>query len=147
MKHWWMDTVTVSVDTDDVIEHIPFEKLEEEYKRRVELKENDPEQFAKEERYNTQDVDIEICPDDYDLVKKDEVTLDEFGVSEIMCYLEQQGYRVFDKGYICGTDADVVSKFLDEQPKYKKIEFICDVLGLGHFCTIEDILNTLKERL
>ena len=29
MKHWWMNTETVTVEVDDVIEHIPFEKLEE----------------------------------------------------------------------------------------------------------------------
>ena len=30
MKHWWMNTETVTVEVDDVIEYIPFEKFEEE---------------------------------------------------------------------------------------------------------------------
>ena len=147
MKHWWMDIVTVSIDTDDVIEHIPFEKLEEEYKKRVELKENDPDQFAKEERYNTRDIDVDICPDDYDLVKKEDVTLNEFDTVDIKFYLENNGYNVFEKGIIDDTAIDGVAKYLEELPSYKRKEFMCDVLGLGHYCTTEDILNALKERL
>ena len=147
MKHWWMNTETVTVEVDDVIKHIPFEKLEEEYKKRLELKENDPDSFAKEERYNSDEIDVDICPDDYDLVKRDEVTLNEFDDIDIKFYLENRGYNVFKKGCIDESAIDGVEKYFEDMPVHKRKDFLCDILGIGHYNTKEDILNTLRERL
>ena len=147
MKHWWMNTETVTVEVDDVIEHIPFEKLEEEYKKRLELKENDPDSFAKEELYNSDEIDVDICPDDYDLVKRDEIKLNEFDVIDIKFYLENNGYNVFKKGCIDESAIDGVEKYFEDMPVYKRKDFLCDILGIGHYNTKEDILNTLRERL
>ena len=147
MKHWWMNTKTVTVEVDDVIEHIPFEKLEEEYKKRLELKENDPDSFAKEERYTSVEIDVDICPDDYDLVKRDEITLNEFDDIDIKFYLENQGYNVFKKDCIDESAIDGVAIYLEDIPFHKRKDFLCDILGIGHYNTKEDILNTLRERL
>ena len=147
MKHWLMNTETVTVEVDDVIEHIPFEKLEEEYKKRLELKENDPDSFAKEERYNSDEIDVDICPNDYDLVKRDEIKLNEFDDIDIKFYLEKRGYNVFEKGCIYESVNDGVAIYLEDIPFHKRKDFLCDILGIGHYNTKEDILNTLRERL
>lgn len=147
MKHWWLNTETVTIEVDDVIEHIPFEKLEEEYKKRLELKENDPDSFAKEERYNSDEIDVDICTDDYDLVKRDEVTLNEFDDIDIKFYLENRGYNVFEKGCIYESAIDGLAIYLEDIPVHKRKDFLCDILGIGHYNTKEDILNTLREKL
>lgn len=142
---WWDNIETIDVYVDDVIEHIPFEDLEKEYKRRVELKENDPKTFERDERYNHDKIDVEINPEDYDLVKRENIKLNDFDNVDIKFYLENNGYNVFEKGCIDDSATDSIARYLEDMAPYKRKEFLCDILNIGHYSTKEDIMNILKE--
>lgn len=142
---YWNEDVEIEIDIDDIINDIPTNMLEEELAKRKKQMVSSLKTFQSEEklRYNT--VRVSIDPNDYDLIKQDEVTLDNFYISEIVSYMTAEGYSI-----LCGKHVNnpyEISKYLYELPKDKFRDLICDVLGLGRCVSNEEIIKKIKTKL
>lgn len=45
------------------------------------------------------------------------------------------------------TAAELLNRVITSLPKFKAKDILCDVLGIAHTATIDDITNTIKELL
>lgn len=147
MHYFWGDTVTVTIDAEEIIDKIPSKILDKEYKERKELQRLDPKQAEKEERWRNSDIDVEINLDEYNLVEKDKIQLNDFNNFEIIDYLEDSGYSVFENSAVSKSECSGMSDYIHDAPKWKFKEILCDTLGLSHLATKEEIINEIKNRL
>lgn len=147
MHYFWADTKTVTIDAEDIIGNIPSRILDEEYKQRKELQRVDPKQAEKEERWRSDDIDVEINLDEYDLVERDSIEVSDFDSRQIIDYLEECGYSVFGNSCVSTDECSGISKYMNEVPKWKFKELLCDALKLSHLATNEEIINEIKNRL
>ena len=143
----WSDTKTVTIDVEDIISEIPTRILKEEYEDRQELQRTDPKQAERDERWRTCEIDIDINLDDNDLLDKDNVDLDIFEDCQIISYLEEAGYSVFENSSVSKNECSGISVYMNEVPNWKFKEIMCDTLGLSHMATKEEIINEIKNRL
>ena len=136
-------TVTVYVDVDEIIGQIPTESLEEELNTRKELQVSDAKLAEHKESRRSSDVSIEIDPDDYDLVDRDDArpSVSDFSEKELVGYLKSRGYSV----YLSSLE-ELARDLRDMQP-YKLKEFLCDLLELSHVTSKEDIINEMRNKI
>ena len=144
---WWPGNVDITCDVDEVIGQIPTSALENELEERKGLQKKDVKECARQERYRTWEIEISINPEDYNLVDVEDVEVSDFEDQQIIDYLECAGYCVFKKGVVNTSDMDGVKLYLDELSNWKFREAICDLLGLSHRASKDDIINKLKERI
>ena len=140
-------TVDISISSSEIIDKIPTSILEEELKDRKELQVADIKQAEREERWRSEDFDIEIDPESYGLIDEEDVTLANFDDSDMIYELITHGYEVFDKDDVYPIKLNNVSKYIQELSSYKFKEFMCDICGLSHLATNEEIINEIKNRL
>ena len=142
------ENITVHADVDDVLDQISFDKIEEEYERLLELRENDRSAFDIDEKYNRDDsqVEIEVDPDEYDLISANDVDLDDFDFEEIYNYLEDAGYVILEKGNF-PADMSAMTSYISDLSNWKFKELLCDICGLSHLSSKEDILNAIKNKI
>ena len=140
-------TVDISISSSDIIDKIPTTILEEELKERKELQVADIKQAEREERWRSEDFDIEIDPEDYGLINEEDVSLDGFEDNQLISKLTNRGYEVFGENEGYPVQLDNVSKYIQDLSSYKFKEFMCDVCGLSHLATKEEIINEIKNRL
>lgn len=147
-KWHFTDNITVYADVDDVLDQISFDKIEEEYEKRLELKETDRKAFDIDEKYNKDDsqVEIEVDPDEYDLVAQDNVSIDDFDFEEVYNYLEDAGYVILEKGAF-PADMMAMSSYIGDLSNWKFKEMLCDICGLSHLATKDDILKAVAEKI
>lgn len=147
MHYFWAGTKTVTIDAEDIIGDIPSRILDEEYKQRKELQRVDPKQAEKEERWRSDDIDVEINLDEYDLVERDSIEVSDFDSRQIIDHLEECGYSVFENACVSTDECSGISKYMNEVPKWKFKKLLCDALELSHLATNEEIINEIKNRL
>lgn len=142
------ENIAVYVDVDDVLDQISFNKIEEEYERLLELRENDRSAFDIDEKYNRNDsqVEIEVDPDEFDLVSQNDVSIDDFELNEIIDAVENSGYTVVRNTYDAWSDYGIAN-YLNDLPKWKLRGILCDLLGVNHLVSNEEIINGLKEKI
>lgn len=141
-------TVTVYADVDEVIEQIPTASLEEELKRRKDLQASDVKLAEREENRRSSDINIEIDPDDYDLVDQDDIHVSDFGEDELIDYLEGRGYSVFDNAYCPEVNTlNGIIQNLQNAQKYKLKDFLCDLFNLSHVASKDDIAAEITVKL
>jgi len=140
-------TVDISISSSDIVDKIPTSILEEELKERKELQVADIKQAEREERWRSEDFDIEIDPESYGLIDEEDVSLDGFEDYQLISKLADHGYEIFDKDVVYPVKLDNVSKYIQELSSYKFKEFMCDICGLSHLATNEEIINEIKNRL
>lgn len=150
LRNRWHCTpnVTIYEDVDNVLEQISFSKIEEAYNARKEEKESDPDTFKKYERHNRSDsqVEIDIDPDEYDLMSIDEESLDDFDLEDIIDAVENSGYIVLKKGTL-PADINAMTRYIGDLSNWKFKDILCDILGLNHLASKEDIINEVKNKL
>ena len=139
--------VDISISSSDIIDKIPTTILEKELKERKELQVADIKQAEREERWRSEDFDIEIDPEDYGLVDEEAITLENFDDSDMIYELITHGYEIFDKNAVYPVKLNNVSNYIQDLSSYKFKEFMCDVCGLSHLATKEEIINGIKNRL
>lgn len=139
--------VDIGISSSDIVDKIPTSILEEELKERKELQVTDIKQAEREERWRSEDFDIEIDPETYGLIDEEDVSLDGFEDYQLISQLADHGYEIFDKDAVYPVKLDNVSKYLQELSSYKFKGFMCDICGLSHLATNEEIINEIKNRL
>lgn len=139
--------VDIGISSSDIVDKIPTSILEAELKERKELQVADIKQAEREERWRSDDFDIEIDPESYGLIEEENVTLANFDNYEMISELTSHGYEIFDKDAVYPVKLDNVSKYIQELSSYKFKEFMCDICGLSHLVTKEEIINEIKNRL
>ena len=139
--------VDISISSSDIIDKIPTTILEKELKARKELQVADIKQAEREERRRSEDFDIEIDPEDYGLIDEEDASLDGFEDNQLISELTKHGYEVFGKDEAYPVKLDCVSRHIQDLSSYKFKEFMCDVCGLSHLATKEEIINEIKNRL
>lgn len=144
---WWPGNVDITCDVDEVIDQIPTSALENELEERKDLQKKDVKECARQERYRTWTIEITINPEDYNLVDVEDVEVSDFEDQQIIDYLERSGYCVFKKGVANTSDMDSVRMYLEDVPAWKFKEAMCDLLGISHTSTKDEIINKLKERI
>ena len=140
-------TTDINIDAQEIAEKIPTSILEEELKDRKELQSSDVKAAERAERNRTSNIEWEIDPDDYDLIDKDEITLTNFDVDEMIGYLEDAGYEVFDKDYCPDTALDGVIRYFENNQPYKLKEFLCDLCRISHLSSKEQIIKEIMEKI
>ena len=76
----------------------------------------------------------------------DEEDLDDFDFEDIYDYIEGAGYIVLEKGAF-PADMAAMSSYIGDLSNWKFKELLCDVCGLSHLATKEDILNAIKDKI
>ena len=61
--------------------------------------------------------------------------------------LTSHGYEIFGTDAVYPLKLDNVSKYIQELSSFKFKEFMCDICGLSHLATKEEIINKIKNRL
>lgn len=142
------ENITVYADVDDVLDQISFNKIEEEYEKRLELKERDRTAFDIDEKYSKDDsqVEIEVDPDEHDLMSVDDEDLDDFDFEEIYNYIEDAGYVILEKGAF-PADMSAMSSYIGDLSNWKFKEMLCDICSLSHLATKDDILKAIAEKI
>lgn len=144
--HHYPSDVTISVNVDEALDKISFVKIKEAYEDRLEEKENNPEYFRNSEKFRDDDtIDFDIDADDYDLMHIDDESLDDFDLEEIINTVEDSGYTVVNNNYGC-NDYGIV-KYLNDLPKWKLREVLCDLTGLNHLASNDEIIKEMKEKI
>ena len=144
--HHYPSDVTISVNVDEALDKISFVKIKEAYEDRLEEKENNPEYFRNSEKFRDDDtIDFDIDADDYDLMHIDDESLDDFDLEEIINTVEDSGYTVVNNKY-CWNDYSIV-KYLNDLPKLKLREVLCDLTGLNHLVSNDEIIREIKEKI
>ena len=146
MGYFW-DTKTVTIDAEEIIEQISSDILDEEYKRRKGIQRTDPQRAINDERFRTDQVDVEINLDEYDLVERESVSVSDFDHKQIIDYLEELGFSVFENSCISSNECSGISKYMEEAPNWKFKDLLCDALGLSHLATKEEIISKISEKL
>lgn len=142
---YWNEDVEIEIDIDDIINDIPTDILEDELAKRKKQMECSLKTFQSEEKLRHNTARVLIDPNDYDLIKQDDVTLDNFYISEIVNYMSAKGYSI-----LCGkhiNNSDEISKYLYELPKDKFRDLMCDALSLGRCVSNEEIIKKIKTKL
>lgn len=140
-------TVDIDIDAQEIIEKIPTSILEKELKDRKELQSLDIKAAERAEQHRFANIEWEIDPDDYDLVDKDDITVSDFSEDELIGYLEDAGYEVFDKDNCPDTSLDAVIRYFENNQSYKLKEFLCDLCRLSHLSSKEQIIKELTEKI
>lgn len=138
--------VDINIDAREIIENIPTPILEEELKDRKELQASDIKNAEREERRRTTNINWEIDPDDYDLVDRDNITVSDFNEDELIEYLEDAGYEVYDYENSPDTSLDGVIRYFENNQPYKLKEFLCDLCRISHQSSKEQIIKELMEK-
>ena len=145
--HSWYNTATIQADVDEVLDKISSERIAKEHNKRVEEELANPEDFKKNERYRDyHEIDIEIDPDDYDLMYQDDEELDDFPEDAIVEYLVNRGYTVLKK-YAFPVDLSKTSTYINDLEPWKFKDVMCDILGLSHLADKETILKELSNKI
>ena len=139
-------TVDINIDAQEIIEKIPTSILEEELKDRKELQVSDIKAAERAERKRTSNIELEIDPDDYDLVDKDELTVSDYSEDELINYLEERGYEVFDKDNCPDMSIEGLVKYFENNLPYKLKEFLCDLCQISYLSSKEQIIKELTEK-
>ena len=137
-------TVNIDIDAQEIVEKIPTSILEEELKDRKELQNIKAAEMA--ERKRTSNIELEIDPYDYDLVDKDDITVSDFGEDELIKYLEERGYVVFDKDNCPNMSIEGLVKYFENKQPYKLKEFLCDLCRISYLSSKEQIIKELSEK-
>lgn len=144
--HHYPSDVTISVNVDEALDKISFVKIKEAYEDRLEEKENNPEYFRNSEKFRDDDtIDFDIDADDYDLMYINDESLDDFDLEQIINTVEDSGYTVVNNKY-CWNDYSIV-KYLNDLPKWKLREVLCDLTGLNHLVSNDEIIREIKEKI
>ena len=138
--------VDIDIDAQEIVEKIPTSILEEELKDRKKLQTSDIKAAERAERNRTSNIEWEIDPDDYDLVDRDNITVSDFSEDKLIGYLENVGYEVFNKDNCPDTSLDAVIKYFENNQSYKLKEFLCDLCGISHLSSKEQIIKELMEK-
>ena len=146
MGYFW-DTKTITIDAEEIIEQISSKTLDEEYKKRKDIQRTDPQRAINDERFRSDQIDVEINLDEYDLVERDSVEISDFSHKQAIDYLEELGYSVFENSCISSNECSGISKYMDEAPKWRFKDLLCDALGLSHLATKEEIISKISEKL
>jgi len=139
--------VDIDIDAQDIIEKIPTSILEEELKDRKELQASDIKAAERAERNRTSNIEWEIDPDDYDLVDRDDITLTDFDEDELIGYLEESGYEVYDYENSPDMSLNGVTKYFENNQPYKLKEFLCDLCRISHLSSKKQIIKELMEKI
>ncbi len=139
-------TIDINIDAQEIIEKIPTSILEEELKDRKELQASDIKAAERVERNRTSNIELEIDPDDYDLVDRDDITVSDFSEDELIGYLENAGYEVYDYENSPDTSLDGVIRYFENNHPYKLKEFLCDLCRISHLSSKEQIIKELMEK-
>lgn len=143
--HHYPSDVTISVNVDEALDKISFVKIKEAYEDRLEEKENNPEYFRNSEKFRDDDtIDFDIDADDYDLMYINDESLDDFDLEQIINTVEDSGYTVVNNKY-CWNDYSI--KYLNDLPKWKLREVLCDLTGLNHLVSNDEIIREIKEKI
>lgn len=140
-------TVDIDIDAQEIAEKIPTSILEEEIKDRKELQVSDIKAAERAERNRTSNIEWEIDPDGYDLVDRDDITLADFNDNELIGYLEDFGYEVYDYKNSLDTSLDGVIRYFENNQPYKLKEFLCDLCRISHLSSKEQIIKELMEKI
>ena len=144
--HHYPSDVTISVNVDEALDKISFVKIKEPYEDRLEEKENNPEYFRNSEKFRDDDtIDFDIDADDYDLMYINDESLDDFDLEQIINTVEDSGYTVVNNKY-CWNDYSII-KYLNDLPKWKLREVLCDLTGLNHLVSNDEIIREIKEKI
>lgn len=149
VKSWlWDDAVDITVDPADCIGHLSTKLLEKELIDRMDEKINDPKKFIKDENKRGGEFSILIDPDEYDLIDKDDVSISDFTEEQIVDHLERNSkeYTIVSRTETFGS-IDNVIRYLQNLPKYKMRDFLCDVLSITRRSSDEDIIKELKAKI
>ena len=147
MSSWWNDSQDVTIDVSDVIGQIPTEDLERELKERKDLQKTDVKEFEREERRRGSELDVSICLDDYNLIREEDVDITDFELYQVIDYIESNGYAVFEKGVTTENKLGCLAHYLGDVPGWKLKELLCDMLGVGHLTSRDDIIREIKEKI
>ena len=139
--------VDIDIDAQEIIEKIPTSILEEEWKDRKELQASDIKAAERAERNRTSNIEWEIDPDDYDLVDRDDITASDFSEDELIEYLEDAGYEVYDYENSPDTSLNGVIRYFENNQSYKLKEFLCDLCRISHLSSKEQIIKELMEKI
>lgn len=140
-------TTDIDIDAQEIAEKIPTSILEEELKDRKELQASDIKAAERAERNRTSNIEWEIDPDDYDLVDKDDIAVSDFSKDELIGYLENAGYEVYDYENSPDTSLDGVIRYFENNQPYKLKEFLCDLCRLSHLSSKEQIIKELLGKI
>ena len=138
--------MNIDIDAQEIVEKIPTSILEEEIKDRKELQSSNIKEAERQEHRRTTNIDWEIDPDDYDLVNKDDVVISYFSEDELINYLEDAGYEVCDYENSLDISLDGIIRYFENNQSYKLKEFLCDLCGISHLSTKEQIIKELIEK-
>ena len=139
-------TVDIDIDAQEIVEKIPTSILEEELKDRKELQASDVKAAERAERNRTSNIELEIDPDDYDLVDRDNITVSDFSKDELIGYLENAGYEVYDCENSPDTSLDGVIRYFENNQSYKLKEFLCNLCRISYLSSKEQIIKELLEK-
>lgn len=143
----WPSNATITFDVSEVIEQIPTCELERELQERKELIKIDSKRYHKKELYRGYELEVDIDPYEFDLVKQEDIELSDFTIEQIKEYLDKEGYHVIRSGARGNNNTDGVIQFIEELPKWKLRELMCDICGITHVSSTDDIINSIKEKL
>ena len=139
-------TVNIDIDAREIVEKIPTSILEEELKNRKELQISDTKNAERKEQHRFNNIEWEIDPEDYDLIDKNKITVSDFSDDELIGYLEDAGYEVYDYENSPDTSLDSVIRYFENNQSYKLKEFLCDLCRISHLSSKEQIIKELMEK-
>lgn len=139
-------TVDIDIDAQEIVEKIPTSILEEELKDRKELQASDIKAAERAEQHRFDNIEWEIDPDYYDLVDRDNITVSDFSEDELIGYLENAGYEVYDYLNSPDTSLDSVIRYFENNQSYKLKEFLCNLCRISHLSSKEQIIKELSEK-
>ena len=141
------ETVDINIDAQEIVEKIPTSILEEELKNRKELQASDIKAAERAEQHRFNNIEWEIDPEDYDLVDKDNITVSDFSEDEIIGYLEDAGYEVYDYENSPNISLDSVIRYFENNQSYKLKEFLCNLCRISYLSSKEQIIKELMEKI
>lgn len=138
-------TVDIDIDAQEIVEKIPTSILEEELKDRKKLQETNTKEAERKEQHRFVNIEWEIDPEDYDLINKDKIAPTDFDIDELIEYLEDVGYEVYDYENP-DTSLEGIIRYFENKQSYKLKEFLCDLCRISHLSSKEQIIKELSEK-
>lgn len=79
---------------------------------------------------------LDHLEDSYELGQHDE---------EVIANFEKE-HDIDDEDDVVPFTQDNIVRFVRDYPHYKFRPFLCDIAGLGHYCTDEELFDVIKEK-
>lgn len=104
----------------------------------TELKDRGVKIYLSASEMDTDDLESEIEDRGYTVLHR-EPSIEDFDFDDVCAYVESNGY--------CIEEGETLPKILENLPPYELRDVLCDLVGVNHHTSKEDILKLIAEKI